>query len=63
MAESLEWARDFFIFAAQRGDEIQRLREHIERREAARTAIAEGAVTRPVNGSAAAVLAQVRASR
>lgn len=67
MAQSLAWARDFFIFASQHPEEIQRLRDRLEASDraklATRTAIAPGAITEPAGGTVISFLDHVKPQR
>lgn len=63
MADSLVWMADQAIFLAQHGEAFSRFREDVERQEAARTAIAQDATTRPAGGTVVSILDRVRSAR
>lgn len=60
MAQSMAWARDLLILAAQHPEEAERFRSLLEARDrathAARTAVAQGATTRPAGGTVISIL-------
>lgn len=66
MADALVWVRDQAIFLAQHPEAFTRVREDIERREAAqnaRTGIEGSAETRSAGGSVVSLLDHVRPLR